>query len=161
MINQLIGIIGKEAALFESFLDLLQQQKQMLVTNDLEGLRVVTDKQREKLVESRLLNRQREELIAQIKAANSLDGDVTITRLLSLLDEGQANQLRTLRETIQNLNEQIIQTRNSNAMLVNRSREFISRIMIMLSQMHTADTGYGRGAETTDQPAAVAVDRRA
>ena len=109
MIDQLIGIIGREAAVFESFLNLLEQQKRMLVANDLAGLQAVTEKQREKLVESRMLNLRREQLVAQIKDANGFGEDVTVSRLLTVLDEGRATQLRTLRETIQGLNAKITQ----------------------------------------------------
>ena len=51
MINKLIEIIGREAAIFESFLDLLEKQQRMLVENDADGLNRITDLQREKLVE--------------------------------------------------------------------------------------------------------------
>ena len=161
MIDQLIGIIGREAAVFESFLNLLEQQKRMLVANDLAGLQAITERQHEKLVESRSLNLRREQLVAQIKEANGFDEDVTVSRLLSVLDEGRATQLRTLRETIQGLNAKITETRNTNAMLLNQSREFISRVMTMLSQIQAPDTGYGPAGATPNRPPAVAVDRRA
>jgi flagellar biosynthesis/type III secretory pathway chaperone len=161
MIDQLIGIIGREAAVFESFLDLLEQQKRMLVANDLSGLQAVTEKQREKLVESRTLNLKREQLVARIKETNGLDGDVTVTRLLAVLDEDRATQLRSLRETIQSLTTKITETRNSNALLMNNSREFISRVMTMLAQIQAPDTGYGPVGVAPDRPPAVAVDRRA
>lgn len=161
MVNQLIDIIGREAALFESFLGLLERQKELLVTNNLEGLQDITERQHEKLAESRLLHRQREELVSQIKVINAIDGDLTVSRLLELVDHNQAEQLRTLRETILDLNDRISDARNTNAMLINQSREFVSRTMMMLSKLQNPEPTY-RGNTREAEPAhAVALDRRA
>ncbi len=160
MVDRLIDILGKEAALFESFLDLLEQQQQMLVANNLEGLNKVTDLQREKLIESRILNRQREELVERIKVANEIDGDLNVARLLELVDTNRAGQLTKLREIILNLSEKITQTRNQNAMLLNRSREYIAKTMEMLSQIHNPKGAYASSGAEQQRTANVAVDRR-
>lgn len=161
MVNQLIEIISREATLFESFLELLERQKQMLLTNNLDGLNEITERQHEKLAESRILNKQREELVAEIKASNAIDGDLTVTRLLTLIDHNQAERLRQVRDIIVELNERITETRNSNAMLLNQSREFVSRTMMMLSKLQNPQPTY-RGNSRDAEPAhAVAVDRRA
>jgi hypothetical protein len=161
MINQLIDIISREAALFESFLELLQRQKEMLVTNDLDELQQITERQYEKLAESRILNKQREELVAQIKASRAIDGDLTISRLLTLVDQNQAEQLRQLREVILELNEKINSSRNTNALLLNQSREFVAKTMAMLSKMNNPEPTYSRSKSEADPARAVALDRRA
>ncbi len=161
MINKLIDIISKEAALFESFLELLERQKAMLVANNVEGLNEVTDQQRRKLIESRLLNKQREELVAEIKAANAVDGDLTVSRLLDLADEDQAERLCRLRDSVLSLNQQITVTRNSNALLLNQSREFIANTMKMLSQLHSPKPVYARSGVATDRASSSMLDRRA
>lgn len=161
MINQLIDIISREASLFESFLELLQRQKEMLVTNDLEGLQKITERQHEKLAESRILNKQRDELVAQIKTSRAIDGDLTVSRLLTLVDQNQAEQLRQLRDLIIELNDKISSSRNTNAMLLNQSREFVAKTMAMLSKMNNPEPTYGRSKSETDPAHAVALDRRA
>jgi len=161
MINKLIDLIGKEAAVFESFLELLEQQQATLVTNDVDGLNRITDLQREKLVESQLLNKQRLELVEQIKIANDLEGDVNVTRLLDIVDENQADRLQKLQRLILSLNDKITETRNQNAMLLNRSREYILRTMEMLSKINSPDSTYTRPGTKTDRQLNVAVDRRA
>lgn len=161
MINQLIDIISREAALFESFLELLQRQKEMLVTNDLEGLQKITERQHEKLAESRILNKQRDELVAQIKTSRAIDGDLTVSRLLTLVDQNQAEQLRQLRDLIIELNDKINSSRNTNAMLLNQSREFVAKTMAMLSKMNNPEPTYGRSKSETYPAHAVALDRRA
>lgn len=161
MINQLIDIISKEAALFESFLELLQRQKEMLVANDLDGLQEVTERQHEKLTESRILSKQREELVARIKAARAIDGDLTVSRLLQLVDQNEAQQLTRLRDLILELNQKINDSRNTNAMLLNQSREFVAKTMNMLSRMNNPEPTYGGKRSDKDPTRPVAMDRRA
>jgi predicted transcriptional regulator len=161
MVNQLIDIISRETLLFEEFLELLERQKQMLVTNNADGLKEITELQRRKLHESYRLNRSREELVLRIKESNEIEGDVTVTRLLEFVDENQAARLMQLRETILGLNDKIAETRNTNAMLLNQSRDFISRTMTMLSTLNNPDTTYRAGAKPSDAHATMLVDRRA
>ncbi len=160
MIDQLIQIINAEALLFEEFLRLLEEQKLALVANDTERLVQVTQLQQQKLVESAALNRKRNGLIGALQEANKIEGDVTITRLLGYADEDQSQRLSQLRDAILALNERITSARNTNAMLLNRSREFIARTMNMLSRMHTPDQTYGRVGDAPRGNNAVAVDRR-
>lgn len=160
MINDLIDIISREALLFEDFLGLLDQQKEMLLANDTEGLNRITELQQQKFLESQKLNRQREEQIAAVKEANAVDGDLSVTRLLEFADENQAEQLRRLRDVILNLNDRIIEARNTNAILLNQSREFIARTITMLSQLGSSEPAYDRCGVASETHATVAVDRR-
>jgi hypothetical protein len=160
MINQLIDIISREAALFESFLELLERQKEMLVANNLDGLNDVVRQQHEKLVESKHLDEQREKLVAAIKKSRAIEGDLTVTRLLKLVDEDQAHRLSQLRDIIYGLNEKITATRNTNAMLLNRSREFIARTMEMLSKIKNPDNTYARTGKVAERGSNIMVDRR-
>jgi flagellar biosynthesis/type III secretory pathway chaperone len=161
MIDQLINIISKEAALFENFLDLLERQKQALVKSDHVALAALTERQHEKLAESRLLAKQREQIVAAIKRELAVDGDLTVSRLIAMVDQDKADRLRQLREAIMSLHDQITLVRNSNAMLLNQSREYVARTMAMLSQLNDPDPGYGKSGTSTNSSRALALDRRA
>jgi hypothetical protein len=160
MIDQLIKIISEEASLFEEFLRLLDRQKELLVANDTDGLNEVTAELNAKLTESRLLNRRREEIIAAVKEANAIEGDVTVSRLLEYADRDQSERLTQLQKTILGLNDSITEARNTNAMLLNRSREFISRTMNMLSRLSSPNSTYGRDGAAPHTGGTIAVDRR-
>ena len=161
MINKLIEIIGREAAIFESFLELLEQQQRMLVENDADGLNRITDLQREKLVESQLLNKKRLELVENIKLVNNIEGDLNVSRLLDIVDQDQADRLQKLQKIILSLNDKITETRNQNATLLNRSREYIMKTMEMLSKINNPESTYKQTGTTVDRQANVAVDSRA
>lgn len=160
MVNRLIEILSREAALFESFLELSEQQQQMLVNNDRKGLVQITDRQREKLVESQLLNSERLKLVEKIKSVNAIDGDLNVSRLLELVDENQAEQLTQLRHLIYELHDKITDVRNQNAMLLDRSREYIARMMKMLSNVNRSPGAYTMDGTETQGSNVLAIDRR-
>jgi hypothetical protein len=161
MTERLIEIIGREAALFERFLELLEQQQEMLISDDIDGLRLVSETIREKVVENRLLNQQREEAVAEIKSRNAIKGDLNVTRLLEIVDQQQADRLLHLRNTIYALHDKITETRNRNALLINRSREYIARTMDMLSQIGNPEANYAADGGGAKEHRAVAIDRSA
>jgi len=132
----------------------------MLVANDIEGLNAVTSRQRELLVESRILNKKRENLTEEIKAANMIEGDLSVTRLLEFVDENQSERLIRLKDIILDLNDRITESRNTNAMLLNQSREFIAKTMEMLSKIHTPDNTYSRQGVNATDGSNIVIDRR-
>ncbi len=160
MVDRLIDTLRREADLFESFLNLLEQQQSMLVRNDREGLRRLTGLQRERLAESRILAGQREQLIERIKAANEITGDLTVSRLLDIVDRDRASQLSELRALILSLTDKITRTRNRNALLLNRSREYIAKTMEMLARVRNPGSGYAAAGGDGAVGGNVAVDRR-
>jgi len=160
MINKLIQVISREALVFEEFLELLDHQKEALVANDTERLNEVTRLQQKKLLESRALNQSREDVIAVIKETNDIVGDLTVSRLLDYADEDQSQRLTKLKDAIRALDDRINEARNTNAMLLNRSREFISRTMSMLSQLNGPERTYSCNGVASKETSSVVVDRR-
>lgn len=161
MVEKLISILSKEAIVFEEFLKLLGQQQEKLVNNDIDGLNQVTELQREKVAYSQLLNQRREKLVSEMQSANAIEGDLNVSKLLEHVDEHQGSRLIQLRKIIQGLTNKISEVRDQNAMLLNRSREYISRTMEMLSKINNPDAGYTANGETVENGSSVAVDRRA
>lgn len=160
LIAQLIMILSREAGVFENFLELLDQQKKALVANDAEALRLSTEQLRDKVAESRLLDRQRQDLLARIKAIESLDDDLTVSRLVELADDQQAGQLRVLRETIADIHNRISDARTTNELLLNQAREYIAYTMKAIAHFHSPEPVYSRSGEADRTATAVAVDRR-
>lgn len=161
MIDTLINIISREAALLESFLDLLEQQREALVNNDADALNRITALQQQQLIESQDLNRRREAVVREIKADRAIDGDLTVSRLVDLVDGDQADSLKTLRDAIHDVARKITETRNSNAMLINQSREFIARMMQTLSRINNPQPAYSGPTRRESTSNVVMVDRRA
>lgn len=136
-IKSLIEIISKEVSVFEDFLALLGRQQEKVAQNDAVGLKKVTERQREKVVESQILNKLREDLISDIKSANVFEGDLNVSRLIELVDEDQGNRLMQLGKTINGLITQITEVRNHNANLLDRSGQYIARTLNLLSKINS------------------------
>jgi len=162
MVEQLIDILGREAGMFETFLALLERQQRALVENDVDELQQVTTLMHEKASESQSLSRDRAILIARIKEANEFEGDFSIANLLDMVSANDAVRLRELRQLILDLNDKVTYTRNQNAMLLNRSRAYIHKIMEMLSQVDRKETDatYGAKGSTPEPQRHVAIDGR-
>ena len=161
MVHKLIEIIGREAELFEKFLLLLEEQQKALVANDLEQIKVTTESQREMIINSQILNNEREKMIEDIKVTNAIEGDLNVTKLLEMVDDTQAQQLAKLQKLIFTLHDEIAEVRNQNANLLNRSREYISKMMEMLSKINTPTGSYSQPGNETSKSNALAFDRRA
>lgn len=142
----LIDIISHEGSVLEDFLGLLERHQESLAGNDVEGLNRLNELQREKLVESQLLNRQRDALISEIKSANATEGDLNVSRLVRLVDENQGNLLLNLKGVITGLNTCINDIKIQNASLLNRSREYIARTRQLLSDIKSPKANYTRNA---------------
>jgi len=161
MVEMLVETLSTEAVVFEDFLKLLTQQQEMLVNNDIDGLNSVTGLQHQKVAQSQLLYQRRDKLVAEINSANAIEGDLNVSKLLEHVDEHQGGRLIQLREIIQSLTQKIGEVRNQNAMLLNRSKEYILRTMELLSKINNPDSGYAANGETVENGSSVAVDRRA
>ena len=161
MVAELIRIISREAVVFEDYLGLLQRQQEMLAKKDIDALSKIRVLQCEKVVESQILNDNREKLAAEIKSANAIEGDLNVSLLLDLVDENQGSRLIQLRNIINGLNTKIGEVCNQNAMLLNRSREYITKTMELLSKINNPDSGYSKNGATVGNGSSVAVNRRA
>ncbi len=161
MIDRLIELIGREAALFESFLELLERQQAKLVASDADGLKQITVDLQEKVMESQVLDRRRRELVEEIRVVNGIEDDLNVTRILEMADQSQAARLTTLREQILGLNEEIGRTRDQNAMLLNRSRDYVMKTMELISRIGGPEGAYTPTGQTDAAAQTLAVDRRA
>lgn len=159
-IANLITLLSREALVFEQFLVLLKEQRRLLVANDLTGLQLCTEQQREKLVEAQLLHKERDEVLAHLRSETAWDGDLTVQRLIELADNDQANQMRRLRESILALNDQILTARTTNALLIDHSRQFIARTMTMLATIDKPATSYQPHQDTNNGSGQLLLDRR-
>lgn len=161
LVRELIETLEKEASLFESFLELLEMQQQALVKNDIAMLNRITERQREKLIETGTCARKREAIISRLTAEENMVDDLTISRLIESVSPGQANMLELIRETILDLNDKILKTRSQNEMLINRSRENIVKTMELLGRFKVPGNNYSGEGKIDNVRTNIALDRRA
>ncbi|MBN4056912.1 flagellar protein FlgN [bacterium AH-315-J21] len=147
-VSELIAVLNQEAELFSSFLDLLDRQRDMLVSNNIDGLNQVTVEQREKFAHSHILDLRRRNLVEKIARQNDIDGDITVTRLLESVSDEQGAQLNLMRDTILDLNEKIEEGRQRNSFLIEKSRYLVSETLKMINRMGNSKT---KGSEYSNR----------
>ncbi|UCD17757.1 MAG: flagellar protein FlgN [Candidatus Zixiibacteriota bacterium] len=161
LVLALIEVLEREASLFETFLELLEKQQQALVRNDLDAINELTEKQREKTLESTALSRRREDLVKELSSDGNTAGDLTISKLIQTVSSGRAMQLARHRDNILELHEKIMTVRSQNNMLINRSRENIVKTMELLGRIKTPEGSYRKEGQMTRTETNLALDRRA
>jgi molybdopterin converting factor small subunit len=142
LVQELIEVLKKEASLFETFMELLERQQEALVKNDVTALNQITELQREKTIECRILAGQREAITGRLALEHGSAEDITVSKLVASVPPGQASMLETLRETILDLNDKISKIRSRNEMLINRSRESIMKTVELLGRFKLPPNGY-------------------
>ncbi len=160
LVHELIEVLSEEASLFETFLDLLEQQQKALVKNDLKEINRITGLQREKAVTSRRLIQRREEVIGKLVSDGASSEDFTILKLIDSVSSGHAVVLGQLRDSILELNEKITKVRDQNSMLINRSRDNIVKTMELLSRIGTPDASYQNQGKVENLRTNIVLDRR-
>ncbi len=161
LVLELIQVLEREASLIETFIDLLEQQQKALVQNDIAELNRVTDLQRKRVAESAELSRRREKLIGQISEVYDEKDDINITRLISLVSAGHANDLSRIKDNILELNDKVAKVRNQNELLIEQSRENIRVTMEILGNIKSPQYNYKKEGRTAGSDASLAMDRRA
>jgi hypothetical protein len=161
LVQELIGILKKEASLFETFLELLERQQTALVQNDLTAINEVTERQREKIIEAGILSKKRGQIVRRLSEDYETREDLTVSHLIETLTSGQAEILNRLRETILDLNDRIGKMRSQNEMLIDRSREIIMKTMELLARIKTPDDSYRSHGQNNPGQTNLALDRRA
>lgn len=161
LVLELIQVLEREASLIETFLELLEQQQKALVQNDLGELNRVTDLQRKKIAESAELSRRREKLIGEISEVYDVRNDINISKLISLVSSGRADELSRIKDNILDLNDKVVMVRNQNELLIEQSRENIRMTMELLGKIKSPQYNYKKEGQAAGHDASLAMDRRA
>jgi hypothetical protein len=162
LVMELIGILQKEASLFETFLELLEEQQQAIVQNDLKRLKTNTEIQQQKTFEESSLAARREEIIRELSRLNGNDEDLTISRLIDSVTSGQAARLEQLKQIILELHGKIGRMRSQNQFLINRSRDNITKTLELIQRIKAPEKRYQKeGRIKKDNGVSLALDRRA
>lgn len=150
LLDRLISVIGEEAALFETFLELLEGQQQALIANDHESLKTVTARVHEVVTQSQCLENRRIEIIDQIRQSAGAETDLNVAQICEMADVARSSQLRMFRTTILDLYGRIEETRMRNGLLIEQSLEQIQHTIDIIGQvpaqkeMYHKHGGYSR-----------------
>lgn len=143
LIATLIDLIKREEQQLSDFLDLLEQQKQLLVKNDIDEFERLVAKQEVLIREIRELEEQR---IAQVRRiAQDMDlqeSELTITRLVEMSLGEVSEELRTAKQTMNGLVNRVRRATQVNQYLIKRSLNLNHRTIDILIDESLRDVTY-------------------
>jgi predicted transcriptional regulator len=160
---QLVKVIGEEAVIFETFLELLNRQQEALVCNDMDSLQAVTLEQEKLAVRTAQVEQQRIELVRSLSQEFNRDqADINLTELTKLVSEPESNQIRTLQATLLGLHQQISTIKSRNDFLIKKSMEYIDNTLSYLAATGEKKVTYdAENGKPSGRTRLSVVDRRA
>ncbi len=128
LIRNLINAIKQEEDLLSQFAELLEEQKKVLVRNDVEGFEETVERQEALIVQIRQLEEARVEQVKQL--AHGLGepvSDITMTRLVELSLGQVSDELAEAKKNMSTLVNRIQRVSRVNQYLVKRSLNVAQR----------------------------------
>ncbi|GBE30307.1 flgN protein [bacterium BMS3Bbin04] len=152
LVATLIDIIKREETLLNDFLELLEEQKGLLVKNETETFEATVIKQEALIEQIRELEEQR---IAKVrKIAENLEvkeSELTITRLVELSLGTVSNELRQHKQSMNGLVGRIRRANQVNQYLIKRSLNLNHRTIDILIDENLRDVTYEKDGTTHGQ----------
>jgi flagellar biosynthesis/type III secretory pathway chaperone len=160
LLDRLISVIGDEAVLFETFLEMLEQQQEALVANDAASLRAVTIQLQEVVTQSQQLESRRIDIIDQIRRAAGADDDLNVSQICDMADAARSSQLQAFRTTILELYGRIEETRMRNGLLIEQSLEQIQHTVDIIGRVPAQKETYHKHGGYSREGHNLGLDRR-
>ncbi len=101
LVVKLIEIINAEIRSFHELLELMKQEQTAIIDDDLEGIEGSVAAQQEVAMEARMLEVERIQVVGELSNCfNMASGNMTLPRLLEVLESQQSEELARMRETL-------------------------------------------------------------
>ena len=152
--EDLLSVLTEEEATFKQLLDVTSRKTQIIVQNDINALRSITDEEQNVMNHIGLLDRKRETVTHDI--ADVINKDVETLKLTALADmlksqPEERDRLKTLIDGLSSTVHQIRRINEQNAELIKHSLEMVEFDLQMVKAMREAPqtANYGRSAMST------------
>ena len=145
LIVKLIEIVNAEIRLFHQLHELLQREQGAIVGDDIEAIEASVEAQQEVAQQARLLEVERVQVVQELSLRLDMEPDnVTLSRLLEVIEGDRGAELGRMRDTMRELNEKIRATNENNAFLVRQSMRYTDRCLDILTGQTAAGGMYGQ-----------------
>jgi flagellar biosynthesis/type III secretory pathway chaperone len=152
LIPDLIGIIKREEALLSDFLDLLEEQKSLLVKNETESFELTVIKQETLIEQIRKLEEKRISKVRRIaRDLEVKESELTITRLVELSLGTVSSELRQHKQSMNGLVGRIRRANQVNQYLIKRSLNINHRTIDILIDENLRDVTYEKDGKLHGQ----------
>ena len=152
-IEYLIDLLEKETATFRLLLASLEAEQKALVENDTQGLEEAVETQKALTQRAATQEHDRVNIVRQIAALMDEDPQsLSVVRLIDLLDDPFSERLRTLRETLLDLQGDLRLINRQNSLLLKQSMKYVDKTLEALTGASATGNLYERTGKA-DAPA--------
>lgn len=151
MIDALVGILKKEADLYEGILKLSKNKTDVIVEGKVSELEGITSLEQSMILKLGKLEKEREKLVEQIALQLHAEAsDITITSLGEQLSGEQADKLRDCHHMLSKLVNELDTANGLNSKLIRNSLDYINFTLNLLTNAGTAGNNYGSSGQAND-----------
>ena len=154
LMEDLLSVLTEEEAAFKQLLDVTSRKTQIIVQNDINALRTITDEEQDVMNHIGQLDKRRETVTHDI--ADVINKDVETLKLTALADllksqPEERDRLNTLIDGLSTTVGQVHRINEQNAELIKHSLEMVEFDLQMVKAMREAPqtANYGRSAMNT------------
>ncbi len=133
-LEELISILEKETLLYQSFLQILEEERDSLASFSVEHLNAIVSKKLELVVAIRKAESTRGAIVGSM--ADSLDVknlEFTISYLIEILKEPYSTRLRNCAQSLSSMVGEVSEFNKDNGVLIERSLRYINDSINILS----------------------------
>ena len=155
LIEELVSTLKAEEEIYKELLPITEKKTRTIISNDLEELQKITEK--EQLMIERLtpLERKRAEIIENIGIVLNRKSDtLTLKKLIELLQKqpNEQKELSILHDSLQTIVKRLVEINDRNKSLIEQSLEMIEFNMnlIQSTRMSPGSNNYTKGASSVE-----------
>ena len=145
MLEQLLGLLDREAALYQSVLDLIEREKEAAVRSELNALNETVAEKENLMAGLRKIDEQRSGLTARLaEALGYSPKDLTLKKLSQLVDEPFAGRLQKAGTNLQSVLNQVQEANQRSKQLFEHSLDLLHGAFNLLNELLCANAVYYR-----------------
>ena len=159
LVVELIQVVNEEIRVFHALFDLLEQEQAAIVGDDVEAMEEAACGKAAMADEAKLLETRRLDLLQQLsESLNMAPGQVSLGRLIEVVEKHHGDELAHMREVLLELNQKIRGTNENNAFLIRQSMRYTERCLDILTG-HPGQRGvygkFGKSRKHSSSPRSV------
>lgn len=149
LIVRLVEIVNAEIRSFNELLELLQSEQRAIIADNIDDLEACIQAQQEVARQAQELELERIGVIRDLSLRLDMEPDnVTLSRLLEVIEDDHGRELAQMRDTLRQLNEKIRTTNENNAFLIRQSMRYTDRCLDIFTGQRGNSSMYGQFGKT-------------
>lgn len=150
IVSRLFTILEQQVGVYEGILKLAKDKTNIVIQGEVTKLENLVKMEQAFVLQMGKLEQQREEVVEQIADQLEIDKEhFSISQLLQHLDHAQQTKLETYQQSLANVIDELKNSNELNAKLIQQSLEYIEFSMNVLTNASVPNNGYeSKGTES-------------